>query len=100
MEVLMEWLGLLLNNQKITYVDYDNGEQKEAIRLLRECDIADRAEGNVFVLHPRLKEKFDGSGKILSMHEKLALIKEELGGSPFATSPAKAELLAVINKIL
>lgn len=100
METVMEWLGLLLNNQKINYVDYDNPEQKDAIRLLRECDIADRAEGNVFVIHPRYKKLFAESGKILSIHEKLALIKDDLSKTPFTTSPAKAELLSIIGKII
>lgn len=99
MEKVLEWLGQILNNQKISGVDYDNAEQKDAIRLLRECNIIDRLEGDVFALHPHYKERFANAGKILSIHEKLAIIKEEFEKSPFATSPAKGEFLKIINQI-
>lgn len=99
MEQTMEWLGRILNNQKISGVDYDDAEQKEAIRLLRECNIIDRFEGDVFALHPKLKERFAEAEKILSIHEKLAIIKEELGAIPFSDSPAKSRLLGMINTI-
>ncbi len=99
MEKVMEWLGAVLNNQKISGVNYDDPEQKEAIRLLRECNIIDRIEGDVFALHPELKSRFAEAEKILSIHEKLAIIKETFQKSPFATSPAKSELLKIINQI-
>lgn len=96
---MMEWLGQVLNNQKISGVNYDNPEEKDAIRLLRECNIVDRLEGDVFALHPTLKERFSQAGKILSIHEKLALIKEDFQKSPFAASPGKSEFLNIINQI-
>jgi hypothetical protein len=99
MEKVLEWLGQVLNNQKISGVDYNNPEQKEAIRLLRECNVIDRLEGDVFALHPHFKERFARADKILSIHEKLAVIKEEFKKSPFAASPAQSELLKIINQV-
>ena len=96
-ERLMEWLGLLLNNQRILRVDFDDPEQKDAFRLLLETDMIEREESGSFRLHPKWKAVFDEADRILSIHEKLAHIKTELGASPFATSPAKAELLKLIS---
>ena len=95
----MEWLGQVLNNQKINGVNYDNPDEKNAIRLLRECNIIDRIEGDVFTLHPALKARFSDAGKILSIHEKLAIIKEDFQKTPFVTSTAKSEFLNIINQI-
>lgn len=99
MEKVLEWLGQVLNNQKISGIDYNDTEQKDAIRLLRECNVIDRLEGDVFALHPQFKERFSQTGKILSIHDKLDIIKEEFEKTPFATSSAKSELLKIINQI-
>ena len=96
-ERLMEWLGLLLNNQRILRVDFDDPDQKDAFRLLLETDMIEREESGSFRLHSKWKAVFDEVDKILSIHEKLARIKAELGASPFSTSPAKAELLKLIS---
>ncbi len=93
----MEWLGLLLGNQRILRIDFDDPHQKEAFRLLLETDMIEREESGTFRLHTKWKSLFDQADKILSIHEKLARIKAELGASPFSTSPAKAELLKLIS---
>jgi len=98
-ERLLEWLGNILNNQTIGRVDYDDPDQKEAIVLLRECNIIDRSEGGIFVLHPHLKERFAREGKILSIHEKLSIVKSELGPSRFSASPAASRLLQIITPL-
>lgn len=99
MEKVLEWLGGILNNQKISGVDYSNVQQKDAIRLLRACDIIERMDGDVFTLHPKYKERFSKADKILSIHEKLAIIKADLQATPFAVSPEKSELLKLIAAI-
>ena len=96
-ERLMEWLGQLLGNQRILRIDFDDPHQKEAFRLLLETDIIEREESGAFRLHPKWKNRFDEADKILSIHEKLDLIKADLGASPFSVSPAKAELLKLIS---
>lgn len=83
MEVLEEWLGILLLKGRVVGLDYDNSDHIRATRTLTQSGVAERDGVSYLIVSKPLKEHFANEACGNSMQKKIValhawLLKEDV----------------------